>query len=137
MDRSVLTLVVMALLTALLAACGGGSAELAGTEWALVSIDGAPVVPGSSPTLKFDDTALISGSAGYNSFDGGYAVDGNALSFNPLNSTAEACSDIDIMIQETAYIDALETVSSFSLQNTGLTITSSSGVQLEFAPLTE
>lgn len=134
-----ITMMTIALFLAVaLAACGGsGAAALAGTRWQLVSIDGNPVLPGSAPTLRFDDAGQVSGSGGCNSFSGGYSVSGNTLSFDPLASTLMACADTAMMDQETAYLMALQGASDYTLSESGLSITGTNGVRLEFALLTE
>lgn len=73
--------------------CGGGvrpPAELAGTNWRIVSIGGTPVEPGREAGIGFDATRM-SGSAGCNRLGADYRRAGDRLSFGPMMATRMAC----------------------------------------------
>ncbi len=95
------------------------AADLAGTSWTLVSVGGTPVVEGSGPHLTFGADGNASGSTGCNSMSGNYATDGAALTFGPLMTTRMAC-EADLMVQETAVLEALEAVSGWEIDADGL-----------------
>ncbi len=105
-------------------------AEMLGVEWSLVSLQSAPGTvqdtTGKGLTIKFDPSGLASGSAGCNTFRGGYKVgEGQALTSDPLATTLMACAEQEVMDRETAYLKALEGVSSYKLDG-------ASGLQLLF-----
>ena len=95
------------------------AADLAGTSWTVLSVGGAPVVEGSGPHLAFGPDGNASGSTGCNSVSGNYSTDGAALTFGPLMTTRMAC-EADLMVQETAVLEALEAVSGWEIDADGL-----------------
>ena len=50
---------------------------------------------------------------------GNYSTDGAALTFGPLMTTRMAC-EADLMVQETAVLEALEAVSGWEIDADGL-----------------
>lgn len=90
----------MALALAGLQACAQSpalpAAELRGTEWTLLELDGRapplPAAPSAAVRLTLQaEGARVVGHAGCNRFSGGYALDGAALRFTPLAATRMAC----------------------------------------------
>lgn len=72
------------------AAAPAGSAGLAGTQWAIVKVDGAaPVVP-QKAALRFEDERL-SANVGCNGIGGDYRVDSSRLVAGPLMATRMFC----------------------------------------------
>ncbi len=71
------------------------TAPLEGTAWRLVSLGGDAVFPPEGrprPSLEMDpEAARAAGTDGCNRFTGGYALEGNELSFKQLASTMMAC----------------------------------------------
>lgn len=109
-----------------------GLAGLAGTSWqatginngkeALVSQAGVELA-----TLAFDTEGQVSGSGGCNTFTGGYTTtDPDGLTFGPLASTAMACAD-DVMQIEQEYFTALANVTTYQLEADRLTLRDASG----------
>jgi len=90
-------------LAASLAGCAtaGGHAPggLAGTHWAIVSIDGTPAAAPDRARLSFDE-ARLSASVGCNGLGGDYRVDGGRLIVGPVVSTQMWCEAV--MDQERA-----------------------------------
>ncbi len=76
---------------------------------------------GTEVTATFDGE-MIAGSAGCNSYGGAYALDGQTLTISDLAQTLMACADQGIMDQETAFISALISANSFTLDGDILTI---------------
>ncbi|MBO9623254.1 MAG: META domain-containing protein [Sphingomonas sp.] len=78
--------------------CGGAvlsgrpakGASLLQGEWAIRSIAGRNVVPGTNPRAAFDATTL-SGTTGCNSFRGSYRFQNGRLIAGPLATTRRAC----------------------------------------------
>ncbi len=99
----------------------GGVSPLVETEWRLVSMGPAgsqtEVVEGSEVTIAFPDPEVVRGSAGCNTFSGAYELgEGNAIIFHPLAVTMMACAEAGVMEQETAFLQALEAATSFTLE---------------------
>ena len=110
------------------------SAEgLEDTTWVLISY-GEPkylksVLPNTEITIEFVSAdGSVRGSAGCNSYGGGYDVDQDNLTFRgPLMSTEMAC-DEPIMNQETEYLEALRAAVNYKIEGNQLQITSSDKV---------
>ena len=100
--------------------CGNDGLDLSAQTWMLVEVDGAPAVPTGIATLSFADDGTLSGNTGCNSFTGSYEIDGSSLTIaSPLASSLRAC-DEEIMSQETAVLQALESTSRFSISGSEL-----------------
>jgi putative lipoprotein len=93
--------------------------DLPGTSWSLVDLDGADPVEGAVPTLEFGDEGTVSGNASCNTFSGEVTIEGSELSFGPLATTRMACADPDAAAQETAFLLALESVESYTIDSEG------------------
>lgn len=99
--------------------------------WTLTDLDGAAIVEGAAITANFDGST-VSGSAGCNSYSGGYEIAARALSVGPpIAVTAKAC-ETSIMDQEQAYLAALTGAQRFSLVGDTLTVETTAGT-LTFA----
>lgn len=129
----VLSLLVTGVLSSL-AGCGGQEAgnggQLEGTTWRATAFSdgmGGTLSPiaGSELTAVFEE-GLVSGSSGVNTFRGGYAVDGNSISIDPLATTLMA-GDPELMDQEAAYVAALQSASSFSINGNRLELRGADG----------
>jgi putative lipoprotein len=110
--------------------CGGddGGDELAsldGSSWILVEGEGITIPGAVMPTIAFE-AGRVSGSGGCNRFTGSYEEEGETLSLGMLASTRMACAE-DVMRAETAYLSALESVSSWSGNRGELVLSDSSG----------
>lgn len=131
-----LALVAVALGAALPLQAQGGNAPLAGTSWQLVELNGQPLVPGGEPlTLMFAaDEARVSGYGGCNQFSGPYTQNGASLRFGPLLSTRRACLEPALNTQETAYFQALESTTRYSIENGQLVLYRGNQVLARFDP---
>jgi heat shock protein HslJ len=110
---------------------GGGS--LADTKWVLASMgQGRPVFDDTATTLEIDAGYEVHGSAGCNRYMGTIEVDGDTLTFGPVGATMMICPG-EIMEQETAYLQALGTASTFEIDADGLHVSYAGGV-LTFVP---
>jgi heat shock protein HslJ len=112
----------------------GGNANLgglAGVNWVLSSFGPASapvaVLPGSSVTAVFT-TEGVSGSAGCNSYSGTFQFDNTNITFSPLITTKIACTDNNVMTQETTYLTALQAATSYQITNGQLQITYPDGL---------
>jgi heat shock protein HslJ len=93
---------------------------LPGSSWTLVGL-GDVELGGTMPTIAFGADGTMSGSAGCNTFNGTYTIDGHAVTFGPLATTRMACAD-DVMAIEDAYLAALDGASSWSIAEDGLLV---------------
>ena len=101
------------------------AAELEGVEWTLVD--------GTGQTLLLDG-GHAAGSGGCNRFAGGYALDGDRLTFEPLASTRMACAP-EAMQAESDYFAALTRAAHASLGDGELVLADAAGLELlRFAP---
>lgn len=75
--------------------------SLAGTEWRIVSIDGAAPAVADKARLTFVDDNKLSASVGCNTIAGGYSIEDDRLMAKSLASTLIGC-DGPVAQQETA-----------------------------------
>jgi heat shock protein HslJ len=138
-----------AVLALALVGCGsddGGSvsevstdpAELTGVVWVLDEATRGALAEDAPAavdiTLEFTD-GQVSGTAGCNSYSGSYeADDQGALSFGPLATTQMACGDVE-MVLEANYLQTLEQVSAFAIEE-GILIMQAVNVQLRYGAQT-
>jgi putative lipoprotein len=108
----------------------GPPAELPGTSWVLQGISGAQLGTGV-PTIDFGTDGTVSGSAGCNTFNGTYTVDGSSISFGPLASTKMACPVADMAV-ETAFLAGLAGAKTWSIQ--ALFLTLEGAAKMTFTP---
>jgi heat shock protein HslJ len=75
------------------------------------------VLDGSEITAIFNEDGTLSGSAGCNNYVAGYTVDGNQITIEQAASTMMMCAEPEgVMEQEAAYLMALTTAATFSIQ---------------------
>jgi heat shock protein HslJ len=133
-----LALVVVALGACVPAQGQGGSAApspLAGTSWRLVELNGQAVVGEEPLTLVFAaDEPRVSGYGGCNQFSGPYTQNGASLRFGPLISTRRACLEPALNTQETAYFQALESTTRYSIEGGRLVLYRGNQVVARFEP---
>lgn len=98
---------------------GGEAERLEGTAWRLEELNGRPPVEvpgGGAPTLTFAaDEPRASGNGGCNQFGGPYTRARAALRFGALASTRRACVDEAATRQETAYLQALQSITRYAV----------------------
>ncbi|PJF27005.1 MAG: hypothetical protein CUN53_05700, partial [Phototrophicales bacterium] len=107
---------------------------LSNTRWTLTALNGE--APTATITLEFGVGNRAGGNGGCNTFGSGYTVSGDAISFQPVISTMMACEQ-GIMTQESAFFEALQSASSFSITDEALTIMYGDELTLVFAPAAE
>jgi putative lipoprotein len=109
--------------------------DLPGTSWQLVDLDGAEPVEDAIPTMAFGDDGTVSGNASCNTYSGEVTIDGSDLSFGPLATTRMACVDAAVSEQETAFLQALEGVASYTIDPQGrLVLEGDAPLTFEVAP---
>jgi heat shock protein HslJ len=104
--------------TLLAAACSSNGDDMPTDDsWMLTEIagvDGTVTTPLTIPTLTFEDDSA-SGNASCNQYFGPYQIDGSSITFGPLASTEMFCGEPGVMDQEAAYLAALATVDTWSM----------------------
>lgn len=88
--------------------CGGPilpPAQLDGTSWEIVAVNGAALLPDGNSRISFAD-GRMSGTAGCNNFSGGFTASNASLRFAPLALTRKACAPA-LMAQERSAVDIL------------------------------
>lgn len=104
-------------------------------EWTVREINGKPAAPSGQrglPTLRFDaNKKHVSGFSGVNRFFGGYERAGEKLKFGMLAGTRMAGPD-DEMATEEAYLKALQGVTGWRINKTGLELLAGENVVLRF-----
>jgi len=98
----------------------GEPAAFVGTEWTLESITGQDA-SGFGVTAIFSEDFTAGGFGGCNQYNGGYAVDGDAIVIGPLAATRKACAD-DVMDGENAFLNAMESVDLMAIDGQTLTL---------------
>jgi heat shock protein HslJ len=120
---------VLVTLATLIAACGrpDGEMGLDGTDWVLASLNGERPLKDTQITLAFKD-GVAGGFGGCNAYGAQYTTEGDALSIDPIESTAQAClAPEGVMEQESAYLDAVWTVDSYRVADDRLELLDESG----------
>ncbi|MBN2045391.1 MAG: META domain-containing protein [Anaerolineales bacterium] len=132
MKRKVGLIFWFVMLFLVLVSCiGDASAQLDGTAWRLVTYGGKYVIPGSSPTLFFENGS-VGGNASCNNFGGNYQARGSQLIIGETAWTLMACADNQLMEQENAYMQLLDQTDRFEFINGQLVITTAAGEKLIF-----
>ena len=87
----------------------------------------SPVL-GSKVTATFGEDGRVTGTAGCNSYTGGYTLDGDALAVDPSPRRAWPATRRDgVMEQETAFLQALERSTTVEAAATGFTLRDAGG----------
>jgi heat shock protein HslJ len=111
------------------------AAALSGRTWTLAAL-GAPgaeklLLAGTTVTVTFGADGKLSGSAGCNSFGGGYTADGKNLAVGALASTKKYCGDITgLMDQESAFLAALASAKTYEVQGNQVVMLDAGGSQI-------
>ena len=108
---------------------GGGA--LAGPEWRLEELLGAPVQGESPVTLSFLSEGRAAGAGGCNRYTGTWALKGDKLTLGKMGSTLMACPQ-PLMEQEGTYLRALETAKSYSFAPDGALVIETAQGPLKF-----
>lgn len=91
-------------------------------------------VPGSEISAVFGE-GQITGFAGCNSYTSSYDVRDEMLSVGEITTTGRVCTG-PVADQEAAFLEALAAAQSYAIEGATLTITSATGVPLEFSART-
>jgi len=97
----------------------GTGSQLHGFIWALTELNGHAPLAGSDITGTFTEDGVFSGSAGCNRYSTSFEIDANQIRFGLGATTQKMCFE-EIMDQEMAYLDALETSNTFEVSEDNL-----------------
>lgn len=120
------------------AGAGAGDAErLIGTRWLAQSIGGRQASLYPASTVRFDIGQRVTGDAGCNTFNGTIGYSGDQLAVGPLATTRKMCLP-EVMAQESAFLQALQTAQRFTVSDWLLTLYAPSGdVAMTLTRMTE
>jgi heat shock protein HslJ len=117
-----------------LATLGVQSQALAGTSWRVLSYNNGKqavvsVMAGTKLTAVFDAKGVyLSGSAGCNEYNATVKSTSPKITIGPVASTRKSCpSPEGVMTQEAAYLAALETAATFTIQGARLELRTADG----------
>ena len=115
--------------------------DLVNTYWRLVSYgetgSETQVAEGTDVTLQFEDDGQAGGSGGCNTFGAQYEIKaGGGISITDVVSTLMACTNENLMDQESQYFDALQSANSYEVLGEDLTIQYDNGKVLNFLRIT-
>ncbi len=106
------------------------TAQLVGREWYIEDIAGKGVIDNSPANLLFMPDGRLAGNAGCNRLIASYTQDGDALAIDQAGTTMMACPEA-LMNQERSLLDLLSMVESYSMDETGaLVLTTSNGATI-------
>jgi heat shock protein HslJ len=106
---------------------GSPAANLANTNWTLVSINGQAPIARRALTLSFQTSTQLVGDSGCNGYGGQYQINGSSIAVTQLVSTLRACAEQPLNDQEAAFQKALGEATQVSLAGSQLTLKSASG----------
>lgn len=94
--------------------CGGEPMKLLQGKWLITTIDGKPVVQGSSPNVVFEADGKLSGNGSCNQFSGGYVLSGEGLTIGSIGASMMMCEDF-LMEQEQLLLGVMKDVTGFEV----------------------
>ena len=109
------------------------SQSLAGTRWNVVNYNNGhqavvSVLTGTKLTASFDTAGHVTGVAGCNNYNGPVKATAPKVSIGPLASTRKFCgAPAGVMEQESAYLAALATAATYSIQGATLEFRTAGG----------
>jgi heat shock protein HslJ len=109
-----------------LAGCSSGDAtspaeataagSLVGPTWRATSINGQPVLSGTTITAEFSSEDRVAGTSGCNRYFGGAKAEAGRITLGPFGATRMACSPDAVMAQEGDYFATLEAAKSYTVK---------------------
>ena len=104
---------------------------LVGITWRIDGlIDGevaSSTIAGTQPFILLDPDGSASGDGSCNRFGAPYTLEGERLSFGPIEATRMACTEAGVMEQEAAILRALSSTTSFAIQGQVLSLLDDGG----------
>ncbi|MFN2187547.1 MAG: META domain-containing protein, partial [Candidatus Promineifilaceae bacterium] len=99
---------------------------LTGVIWSLSTLNGESLVPATYISAEFDEEGRMGGSAGCNSYSAPYQADGVNIEIGIGPMTMMMCPD-PVVVQESAYMGALEAAATYEATEESLTLFDSTG----------
>ena len=109
-------------------------ADLVGTRWEVVSLNGAAPLDGPRPTLVFESATELTGYAGCRDFRATYQAAGDDLSLAFMEMLTTDCPDEARLLQEGEYTTLLSEATGYRLAEGVLEILAVGGRTLVFEP---
>ncbi len=106
---------------------------LTGTTWHATGYNNGlggvvSLIGGTQITAVFGEDGTLSGSGGCNNYSSTYTAKGDTITINPGASTEKACLEpAGLMEQETAYLQALSTAATYTIQGNALDLRTADG----------
>lgn len=105
--------------------------SLTGVTWVATMVNNGrdavvSILADTTITAVFDAEGRVGGSAGCNRYFAGYTVEGASIAIEPPASTRKMCAEA-IMQQEQAYLAALPTAATFTIQGDELELRTADG----------
>jgi heat shock protein HslJ len=99
------------------------------TGWAVVEIDGEPIIEDTEVRLEFDGDGRLTGNGGCNGYGGAYTAGHDGMfDAHDVAMTLMACTDPEgVMDQETAFHAALREATAYELDGDSLRLLDDSG----------
>ena len=97
-----------------------------GTSWSAASIGKQPVPDDPEMYVSFEQDGKITGHGGCNRFFGALEQSESGFTIGPLGSTRMACPE-PIMQREFAFLEALQNMKSYAIDNGVLRVLDESG----------
>ena len=114
------------ILAVLFAGCASVNSTSAGNltkqTWVVTKLSGQPLVANTGITANFSDDGTVSGSAGCNRYNGKYALSGSSITFSLNMAMSMMMCEQAVMDQETAYINALSQVKTYTISGDRLSL---------------
>ena len=107
----------------------GPAGDLFDIVWQVTELAGADPVTAHVPTLTVNLAGSAGGNTGCNVYFATATVDGASISFSGIGSTYIACDEA-VMEQERAFLQALELIAQFKLDDGGLQLLDHDGAVL-------
>ncbi len=98
-------------------------------EWRVTDLAGAEPIADHVPTLILSETGQAGGNTGCNVYFSTATINESAISFTQVGTTYIACEEA-VMVQERAFLEALELTARFQLTADGLELIDRDGALL-------
>jgi heat shock protein HslJ len=109
---------------------------LVGVTWGLLAYNNGKggvvsVLNGTEITAIFGEDGVLTGSGGCNNYQATYTVEGDTITIGPAAMTMMMCAEPEgIMEQEAAYLAAIQTAATYSIDGNTLELTNADGARL-------
>lgn len=128
MRRSVGGLLIIALAVAAVS-CSEPTQEVTGKTWQLVTLDGAPLVEGTTVDMTLEND-MVSGSSGCNQYNGPATYSDGSMTLGPDFAVTFALCDEPTNEQEQKYIQTLGRVVSYEVTADELLLQDAQGITI-------